>query len=145
VGADQHRDGENHRADPASTYSTTYRKPRPRWSRTVLGWLCRAPEAASRNSSKPAEPSRDRPSLASSGSGVRGRARTGGPRFRNRSEEDREALQDKDLEPTQGAAYRPAYSEIPPELARLVTVWHKLPEPIRKAIWTLVEASVQDR
>jgi hypothetical protein len=49
-------------------------------------------------------------------------------------------LQDKDLGQADGAAYRPAYREIPPELARIVAAWHRLPDHIRKAIWALVDS-----
>ena len=66
--------------------------------------------------------------------------RTPDLRFRNEAEEDHKTLQNNDLEQAEGAAYRPAYREMPPELAQLVAVWHKLPEPIRKAIRALADA-----
>jgi hypothetical protein len=62
-------------------------------------------------------------------------------RIRNRSEENREALQDKDLERAKDAAYRPAYGKIPREPAELVAVWQRMPEPIRRAIRALVESA----
>jgi hypothetical protein len=79
--------------------------------------------------------------MGKSGRGIPDRIRTCGLRFRNRSEENREALQGKDLQPAADAAYRPAYREIPDDLAHVVAVWHTLPEHVRQTISTLVKAT----
>ena len=75
------------------------------------------------------------------GNGIPEVARTPDLRFRNAPEENTEALQHNDLHSLEGAAYSPAYSEIGPDLARLVDAWPNLAEPLKKAIIAIVAAS----
>ena len=73
-------------------------------------------------------------------------------RFSRPSPENSKGKSDKDLREGQSGAYKPAYkqnpempendaSELPPDLAEIVTVWPKLPEHIKAAIMTLVRSA----
>lgn len=59
--------------------------------------------------------------------GIPGVIRTPDLRLRNQSRQSQKSLRDNNLQQIEGAAYSPAYREIPPELAHLVTVWQRLP------------------
>lgn len=63
--------------------------------------------------------------------GIPGATRTPDLRFTNDPGEDQNVLRENEFEQAEEVAYRPAYREMPPELAQVVALWQRLPAKSR--------------